>query len=41
MTLLAHQSQPIMYCLEMVDDCALVLAYHAAPVAVGHSIEML
>ena len=40
MTLLAHHSQPIVYFPQMVDDCALILAYLAAPGEVGHSVEM-
>ena len=30
-----------MHCLEVVDDCALILALLPAPRAVGHPIEVL
>ena len=30
-----------MYCLEVVDDCALILALLPTPRAVGHPIEVV
>ena len=35
------RQEPIVHCLEVVDDCALILALLPAPRAVDHPIEVV
>ena len=40
-TFLTHEVEPIIHCLEVIDDSALNLALLPTPRAVGHPIEVV
>ena len=35
-----HEAEPIVHCLEVIDNCTLILALLPAPRVVGHPIEV-
>ena len=40
-TFFAHKAESIVHCVEVVDDCALMLALLPVPRAVGYPIEVV
>ena len=40
MALVAHQAQPVVHCLQVVDHCPLILVLLPTPEAVGYAAEV-
>ena len=38
-TFVAHQAEPVVHCLQVVNNCPLILALLPTPGAVGQAIE--